>query len=235
MRASIRRASGVTIKNVTFKNCRARSAIQLLNVQRFQVVDALFESVMFLDNNIEDDLEHGGAAVYIGAGCSLMVKDSVFRGNQAQFGGALYVSPMGNLVIEDSLFKDNSASYLGGGAIFSAGRMRVVNTKFQNCRSDGAFEDPAASGPLGAPLEPFRWFTFPEPGASGGAIMIRDGSTSRIVKSLFIGNTAAAGGAVSATYSTLSPPTSIDEVHTLACPLCSFLQALLVCAYSHNS
>lgn len=164
------------------------------------VIDAEFHNVEFHDNVIEDYLQSYGAAISVGDYCSASITSSVFTGNTAPAGGAISVSTKGMLSVRNCDFESNVGKFFGGGAIFSSGVLKVSKTTFSNCQSLSAYQTTSPSGALGRPREAIQWYTFPEPGASGGAIFINGGRESQISESSFKDNTASAGGALSASY-----------------------------------
>ena len=82
--------------------------------------------------------ENGGAydggLIYIGAGASVEINDSIFRrSREGLTGGAIY--NLGNLHIQDSAFT-GIESVENGGAIFSLGNLTIENSSFEDIKSN---------------------------------------------------------------------------------------------------
>jgi hypothetical protein len=102
----------------------------------------------FEDNDgTSGNMETGGGAIFVAAGSTLIVRDSVFSGNRGTQGGAIN-NLLSNLTVENSQFIDNDSTAGGpvgygyGGAIYTdgasehpndaiGGQIRIVQSVFR--------------------------------------------------------------------------------------------------------
>ena len=193
-------ADGVQFKGITFENCP-----QSVTIETKKPTLTRFDEVNFINNIAWDDYSYGGG-IYLSAAVDrgntgvlpgAIVQSCNFTGNVAGVGGAIFAENF-NLTILDSIFVGNEAD-AGGGAVAVEGKRaecRVERSQFLQNSVKGTGYDTEVSYIGGAPIEPFRYFRFAFPSATGGALRTRDVGELRIVQCDFDSNTATAGGAM---------------------------------------
>ena len=147
--------SALTLQNLTVSNGRPLSgdgsgaAIYGGWRGRVTVLHSRFEN----NDGTSGNMETGGGAIFVAAGSTLVVRDSVFLGNRGTQGGAIN-NLLSSLTVENSQFIDNdstaggAAGYGYGGAIYTdgasehpgdaiGGRIRIVKTVFRGNRAAG--------------------------------------------------------------------------------------------------
>lgn len=145
---------------------------------RFRIFDVragtlTINNLTLADGNSGSSYNEQGGAIRLRGAARLVINDSTFRNNKAQYGGA--IAPEGNstrLFINNSTFIGNTVE-LAGGAIYSSdgGAISIANSSFISNRAK-------------------RGDSF------GGAISAENPISVDITNSTFIRNIAARGGAI---------------------------------------
>ena len=195
-------ADGVQFKGITFVNCP-----QSVTIRSEKRTRTRFDEVDFMNNdNAWDALSFGGG-IYLegpfdGSDSGRAVPEAIvekcrFIGNAAEMGGAIFAENF-NLTILDSIFEENDAE-TGGGAVAVRGKWaecRIERSEFLRNRVRRTGYDKEVSYIGGAPIEPFRFFSFPSPSSTGGAVRTHDVALLHIIECVFDRNTATTGGAI---------------------------------------
>jgi hypothetical protein len=147
--------SALTVQNLTVSDGRPLSgdgsgaAIYGGWRSRVTILHSRFEN----NDGTSGNMETGAGAIFVAAGSTLVVRDSVFLGNRGAQGGAIN-NLLSSLTVENSQFIDNdstaggAAGYGYGGAIYTdgasehpgdaiGGRIRIVKTIFRGNRAAG--------------------------------------------------------------------------------------------------
>lgn len=105
--SSLISGNGVTIVGISFVNGKDDHN----DGGALKIVGSATVSYSCFDHNKADE---DGGAIYVEAGASLWVNNSVFTNNSADFGGAIEARPGGTLHLVDCDFTDNLADGTGG-------------------------------------------------------------------------------------------------------------------------
>ena len=87
----------------------------------------------FYNSFSSDDKSNNGGAVCIEGDAKYTIENCWFIKNWADdMGGAIYNGANNTLTIRDCVFKGNIVDDVSGGAIFSNGRVKIINSKFED-------------------------------------------------------------------------------------------------------
>jgi hypothetical protein len=178
------------------------------------------EDCVFVGNTAATvtDIGMGGGALFVGG--SARVTRSRFTGNAAGDGGAVFVA--GRAVMIDCLFEGNAATF--GGALYMRKHGSLANgLTLVRCTLTGNAADDSGggiyfdSGDPGAVVTNCR-FIENEAVANTGGAMARPVDDTRVSNTVFAGNRAGRGGAISTRHPglELSSCTFVGNVATLA-------------------
>ena len=179
------------------------------------VIHARFEN----NDGTAGNMETGGGAIFVAAGSTLIVRDSIFSGNRGTQGGAIN-NLLSALTVENSQFIDNdstaggAANYGYGGAIYidgarehrhdtNSGTIRIVNSIFHGNRAAGqggavqAWVYPPDQVLISdSTFDSNQAIPRPDGSAFGGALRLGNGKMI-VVNTTFVNNLARSqGGAV---------------------------------------
>lgn len=185
--------------------------------------DAIVTGCIFKANVADTN----AGAMSIHSGATVQVKECVFNENLAAFGGAMYLSSDSETVIADSEFFGNSAAIRedgrggNGGAIYSNGiSFTLKNTALKSNNADnngGALYQSSMNLTIDASVS----FEDNKADNHGGAVYltystnsegVRIGSSLSLIGTEFKGNTALAGGAISARSESVLNVTDVQFV-----------------------
>jgi predicted outer membrane repeat protein len=132
--------------------------------------------------------------VFYGAGVTVTVEDSLFRGNRSARGGAIGLAPSGRLTVRTTRFEANHSDGEGGAVIVESPNAQVDISDSQFVRNNAVW----TGGAICAASPTITRVTFTEnsAGHQGGALDSYDGVLT-IADSTFTGNTARRAGAIS--------------------------------------
>jgi len=209
----------IAINQATFrynKNTGNGGAIGLLNTDianTLTITNSKFEG-----NEAAKGTDQMAGAIYVSSG-NMVIKDSTFTGNKANWGGAIYTSTGSmrgvRVELDNVTFDGNSAKAAGAIGNFASkdaydkGGMVIKNSRFINNKATDAEAEGAAALFLGSvSVTELDNVTFENntSAASGGAIGVRSAATHNnrgsltIANSKFVNNTAATTGGAMDNY-----------------------------------
>ena len=178
------------------------------------------DSCTFLNNNASgcnDDRCLGGA-VFVDAGCTVIVENSIVENNMALSGGGAFSTFQAILSIRESVVYSNTASYGGAVAAYLSSNLTVTDSQFYDNMADvfgGVLNVVASSAFID-----YSMFNNNTAASDGGVLASQRGSTIDIENCTFMNNSVgdgASGGVMLVQYdSTINAHNSLCTMNVAA-------------------